>query len=161
KPREGAELPTRGEGPRRIHSGGEGRRVPPLVMNMNLIGIDLDGTLEDSRADMVAAARRVRAGLGLPLRADAALRPHLDAGMDQLYRACFDDYLNACGDALAGIAQVRIAYEADYFANVAVETRLYAGIAEALSALARLGALCCVTNKPEHISRELLRALGV
>jgi hypothetical protein len=26
----GAQLPTRGEGTRRIHSGGEGRRVPPL-----------------------------------------------------------------------------------------------------------------------------------
>ena len=38
---------------------------------MHLIGIDLDGTLEDSRDDMTAAAGRVRARLGLPAR-DAA-----------------------------------------------------------------------------------------
>lgn len=28
---------------------------------MNLIGLDLDGTLENSRSDMTAAVRRVRA----------------------------------------------------------------------------------------------------
>src|SRR3989442_330980 len=99
---------------------------------MRLIGIDLDGTLEDSRDDMVAAARRVRAALGLPPRA-----------------------------AAASLIEVRVAYEADYLANVAVDTRLYDGIAGALAELARLGSLCCITNKPERISRQLLAALGV
>lgn len=127
---------------------------------MHLIAIDLDGTLEDSRADMVAAARRVRAALGLPARDDAQLLPWVNAGMDRLYRACFDDYL-ATGDAHARYAVVQAAYDADYLAHVAVETRLYAGIAEALARLAPLGALACVTNKPERISRALLDALGV
>ena len=125
-----------------------------------LIGIDLDGTLEDSRADMVAAATRVRAAFGLPARADALLAPHVNAGMEKLYRACFDDYL-AAGDATARYRAVQQAYDADYLANVAVETRLYDGIAEALDQLAALGTLACVTNKPERISRALLDALGV
>jgi phosphoglycolate phosphatase len=125
---------------------------------VKLIGIDLDGTLEDSRDDMVAAARRVRARLGLPARADEQLRPFVNAGMDQLYRACFDDLLAADPSR---IAEVRSAYEADYLANVAEHTRLYDGIAPALTALAELGALCCITNKPEHISRRLLDELGV
>jgi phosphoglycolate phosphatase len=127
---------------------------------MHLIGIDLDGTLEDSRADMVAAARRVRAAFDLPARDDAQLLPWVNAGMDRLYRACFDDYL-AAGDARARYAAVQAAYDADYLANVAVETRLYAGIADAVERLAALGALACVTNKPERISRALLDALGV
>lgn len=127
---------------------------------MHLIGIDLDGTLEDSRADMVAAARRVRAALGLPAREDALLLPWVNAGMDRLYRACFDDYLGA-GDAAARYGRVQAAYDADYLQNVAVETRLYAGIAAALPELAELGELACVTNKPERISRALLHALGV
>ena len=128
---------------------------------MKLIGIDLDGTLEDSRADMVAAAQRVRAALGLPARDAAQLVPWVNAGMDRLYRACFDDYL-AAGDA-AGSATPRVqsAYEAEYLAHVAVQTRLYDGIAPALHALAELGTLACVTNKPERISRALLEALGV
>ena len=127
-------------------------------VNKPLIAIDLDGTIEDSRSDMVAAARRVRAAFGLPPRPDSALRPHVNAGMDQLYRACFDDYL---AEDPARYARVRSAYEADYLAHVAVETKLYAGMAGALAALAQLGNLACVTNKPEHISRHLLAALGV
>jgi HAD superfamily hydrolase (TIGR01549 family) len=126
---------------------------------MRLIAIDLDGTLEDSRADMVACARRVRAGLGLSARPDDALRPHVNAGMDQLYRACFDDFLAA--GARDAYATVRDAYEADYLANVAVETKLYAGMREVLPQLAELGTLACVTNKPERISRRLLDELGV
>ena len=127
---------------------------------MRLIGIDLDGTLEDSRDDMVHAAQRVRARLGLAERTDAALRPWVNAGMDRLYRACFDDFLD--GDpAGARYAEVKDAYEADYFDNVAVATRLYTGIAETLAGLSHLGALACITNKPEHISRRLLDELGV
>jgi len=124
-----------------------------------LFGIDLDGTLEDSRADMVAAARRVRAAFELPVRPDAALRPFVNAGMDQLYRACFDDYLAAADTR--GYERIRQAYEADYLEHVADETRLYPGIGAALEALAELGSLACITNKPERISRHLLDSLGV
>lgn len=124
---------------------------------MKLVGLDLDGTLEDSRSDMVAAARRVRARLGLPERSDAALRPFVNGGMDRLYRSCFDDYV--VDDAR--YTEVQRAYDADYLDNVAVETKLYAGIADALAELSKLGKLACVTNKPERISRRLLDALGV
>lgn len=127
---------------------------------MHLIALDLDGTLEDSRADMVAATQRVRAGFGLPAREDAALLPFVNGGMDALYRACFDDYLGS-DPSEARMGVVREAYEADYLAHVAVETRLYAGIDSALVELAGLGALACVTNKPERISKRLLEALGV
>jgi phosphoglycolate phosphatase len=123
-----------------------------------LIALDLDGTLEDSRDDMTAAAHRVRTQLGLPAREDAALRPWVNGGMDQLYAKCFDDFI--AGDAKR-VAQVREAYEADYLANVAVATRLYDGIAAALGELRELGVLACVTNKPERISRHLLDQLGV
>lgn len=123
-----------------------------------LIALDLDGTLEDSRDDMTAAARRVRAQLGLPARDDSALRPFVNGGMDQLYAKCFDDFI--AGDA-ARVEPVRQAYEADYLANVAVATRLYDGIAAALAELRELGILACVTNKPERISRHLLEQLGV
>jgi phosphoglycolate phosphatase len=124
----------------------------------NLIGIDLDGTIEDSRNDMVASAARVRQALGLAPRADELLRPHVNGGMEHLYRACFDDYVSA-GEGQLQIVQR--AYEADYLANVRVETKLYDGMGEALRALARIGKLVCVTNKPERISRALLDALGV
>lgn len=125
---------------------------------MNLIGFDLDGTLEDSRNDMTAAVQRVRTGLSLAPRADAAIRPWVNRGMDQLYRACFDDYFN--GDE-SRLAAVRERYEADYLANVAHETALYPGIADSLARIAERGRLAVITNKPERIAARLLEVLGV
>jgi phosphoglycolate phosphatase len=125
---------------------------------VNLIGLDLDGTLEDSRTDMTAAVQRVRAVLGLAPRHDDAIRPWVNRGMEQLYRACFDDFLN--GDDTR-LAVVRERYEADYLANVVDETRLYPGIADALAQLADRGQLAVITNKPERISHRLLEVLGV
>lgn len=124
---------------------------------IDLVALDLDGTLEDSRDDMVAAVLRVRARLGLARHADERFRPHVNAGMDHLYRQCFDDFLAAGG----ALAQVRAAYEADYLAHIADTTRLYPGIAAALEQLAGLGRLACVTNKPERLSVALLERLGV
>jgi phosphoglycolate phosphatase len=127
-------------------------------MTTRLIALDLDGTLEDSRRDMTAVARRVRAQLKLPARSDDAILPWVNKGMEQLYRACFDDYLT--GDD-AKIEKVRQLYEADYFDHVAIETVLYPGIAGAVEQLAALGTLACVTNKPERISWRLLEVLGI
>jgi phosphoglycolate phosphatase len=125
---------------------------------VNLIGLDLDGTLEDSRSDMTAAVHRVRAVLGLTSRPDETIRPFVNRGMDQLYRACFDDYINGNDVRLA---IVREQYEADYLASVAHDTRLYPGIADAVAKLADRGRLAVITNKPERISHRLLDVLGV
>jgi phosphoglycolate phosphatase len=125
---------------------------------MILIGLDLDGTIEDSRADMAAAVHRVRAGLGLPPRTDLSVRPWVNRGMDQLYRACFDDHLQGSD---ARLPEVRARYEADYLDQVAVETKLYPGMAPALELLSALGRLAVITNKPERITHRLLEVLGV
>jgi phosphoglycolate phosphatase len=125
---------------------------------VNLIGLDLDGTLEDSRIDMTAAVGRVRAALGLAPRPGDAIMPWVNRGMEQLYRACFDDYLNG-NDSRLGVVRER--YEADYLANVADKTRLYPGIADSLAKIGDHGRLAVITNKPEHISHRLLEVLGV
>ena len=120
---------------------------------MNLFCLDLDGTLEDSRDDMVAAVHRVRAQLALAAQAEEALRAHVHRGMAHLYDACFNE--------VADKEAIRLAYEAQYGAHIADRTRLYDGVPRALQALADLGALACVTNKPEALARRLLAALGI
>jgi len=120
-----------------------------------LIAVDLDGTLEDSRLDMIAAVHRVRSQFRLPARVDDAIRPWVNQGMEQLYRNCFNDYVTDD----ARYAQVEAAYETDYTANVAVQTRAYPGIPEALGSLKKLGQLVVVTNKPDAISKRLLQVL--
>ncbi len=120
---------------------------------MKLVCLDLDGTLEDSRDDMVAAVERVRGRLGLAARPDALIRPNVHRGMPHLYSACFDE--------LTDQAAVRDAFEADYGAHIADRTQLYPGIAEALEELAAFATLACVTNKPEVLAKALLTHLGV
>ena len=138
--------------------------MPSNSANRPLIALDLDGTLEDSRTDMVAAVQRVRARRGLPDRADGDFVAHVNRGMAHLYRHCFDDALEAsdsAGQASDILAVIATDYQADYLAHIADTTRLYPGMADALAALAEIGPLAVVTNKPEALSRALLEALGV
>jgi len=123
-----------------------------------MICLDLDGTLEDSRRDMISVVHRVREALGLPRRTDEVILPWVNKGMESLYRACFDDYLK--GEE-ARFHEIQNRYEADYLENVAVDTKLYPGIADAVKRLSSLGPMIVVTNKPERISRRLLEVLGI
>jgi len=120
---------------------------------VKLVCLDLDGTLEDSRDDMVAAVGRVRGAFGLAPRPDGLIRPNVHRGMPHLYRVCFDE--------ITDLPALTDAFEADYGAHIAERTRLYPGVAEALAEIADFATLACVTNKPEVLARALLTQLGV
>lgn len=130
---------------------------------MTVICLDLDGTLEDSRDDMVAAVQMVRRELKLPPRVDEDFRPHVNRGMEHLYRACFEEVLwgRNADSAAEALASVALAYTEAYGANIAETTRLYDGVAPALHALSLMAPLALVTNKPEGLSIKLLAALGI
>lgn len=128
---------------------------------MSVVCLDLDGTLEDSRADMVAAVLRVRRGLSLPERAGDDFVAHVNRGMPHLYAHCFAEHLDGVGPDDPRRAALIEAYAADYGAHIADQTRLYEGMADALAALASQHVLALVTNKPEALSAKLLAALGV
>ena len=81
---------------------------------MILIAFDLDGTLEDSRKDMVAAIQRLRQRLHLPHRNHEELVPWVSKGMPTLYRKCFDD--------LGSHKKLKEAYESEYGAKIAEHT---------------------------------------
>ncbi|MEE2756866.1 MAG: HAD-IA family hydrolase [Myxococcota bacterium] len=125
-------------------------------MSRDLIAFDLDGTLEDSRDDMVSAIHRVRRRFGLGDRSDKNFRDHVNRGMGHLYAECFSELL-----AQGKLDDVRAAYTEDYGARIAEKTRLYDGMTETLLALKQQFSLAVVTNKPERLSNMLLDALGV
>lgn len=120
-----------------------------------LLCFDLDGTLEDSRADMVAAIQQVRSDLNLEARSDEALVPWVSKGMPKLYANGFDDV----DETLRLEIPTRYAYA--YEKIIVQQTRLYDGVYTMLEALNSVVPMVVVTNKPERLSRLLLEKLGV
>lgn len=126
------------------------------MMNTPTIVFDLDGTLADTSADLLAAAN---ACFGKPLLGPA-------------------DTLTAF---LGGRAMLRLGYqrlgrvwsEADvdrdyprllaaYAEGICVATRLYPGVVAAVERLRAAGyATAICTNKPEGLAVELVRQLGI
>lgn len=126
---------------------------------MRTVVFDLDGTLADTSADLIAAANACFAelGHGNPLNPlDDALtafhggRAMLRLGFDRLGMG--DDGVDGCYPRLL----------AHYRDGICRETRMYPGAVPAVLALREAGFACAVcTNKPEGLAEVLLRQLGV
>lgn len=122
---------------------------------------DLDGTLADTSADLIAAANAALAGAGhAPLLDPAKDQATAFAGGRAMLRAGLGRSGGAWDEALVDALFPRLltAYEA----KLAVETRLFDGAAAALDRLAGDGwRLAVCTNKPERLAALLLEALGI
>jgi phosphoglycolate phosphatase len=124
-----------------------------------VVVFDLDGTLADTSADLIAAANACfdELGHGKPLNPmDDALtafhggRAMLRLGLTRL----------GLDDAMADSQYPRLLQH--YRDGICRETRMYPGAVEAVHALRGDGFVCSVcTNKPEGLAEILLQKLGV
>jgi phosphoglycolate phosphatase len=118
---------------------------------------DLDGTLVDSRADLVASVNHVLGTLGrAPLLPETLYRYVGDGARVLIERA-----LGAAApreQVDAGVAT----FMAYYGEHLLDGTRPYPGLVDALTALEARGvALSVLTNKPVALSRRILEGLGL
>lgn len=126
---------------------------------MRTIVFDLDGTLANTSADLIAAANACFRGLGHgdmldqtdALTAFKGGRAMLRLGLQRL------DLL----DEVEVDRQYPVLLEA-YAGAIDTHTRMYPGAVEAVEALRRAGfATAICTNKPEGLAETLMRNLGV
>ncbi|WP_082835892.1 HAD-IA family hydrolase [Croceicoccus bisphenolivorans] len=134
---------------------------PARALRFRTVGFDLDGTLLETAPDIAAALNHALKIAGLPTLGYEEVRPMIGGGAKRLL-----------AKALAGADGARVPAEtldplydellAHYRANIAVETKPYPGLLDALDKLADAGiALGVATNKLESLARELLGQLGM
>lgn len=131
---------------------------------MRTIVFDLDGTLADTSADLIAAANACFRDLGhgdlLDPQADALTAFHGGRAMLRLGLQRLGQGDEAPVEATVDAQYPRLL--AAYAAGIDTHTRLYPGAAEAVQELRAAGyATAICTNKPEGLARELVRRLGV
>jgi phosphoglycolate phosphatase len=132
----------------------------PLDLTGATIVFDLDGTLVDTAPDLAAATNHALAQLGLEPIAIAKLHPFIGHGS----KAMIDAGLRFHSKIVTEneLAELHNQFFAFYADNVAVASRPFEGIPELLDELLGAGArLAVCTNKFEHLSKLLLRQLGL
>ena len=118
--------------------------------------LDLDGTLVDTVPDLAAALNRLMRARSLPAFSQPQVAGMVGDGVVALVGKAF---------AARGLQPDPAAaqdFTADYQAHVAIDSRLYPNVPQALNGLIHQGwQLAVCTNKPEQAARLLLRTLGL
>lgn len=124
---------------------------------MDLLIFDLDGTLIDSKLDLVEAVNAARAHLGLPPAENERVYSYVGNGAPTLIR-------RALGPS-AGEEDVQRALDfflAYYREHLLDHTKPYPGVPEALDRLRQQGVqMAVLTNKPARISQASVDGLGL
>lgn len=123
---------------------------------------DLDGTLVDSVPDIAVAIDRMLQSLQLPVAGEARVRNWVGNGAQKLVQRAlaygYDESENAV--TWPHLTEAHQRYSAFYREHLAVHTRCYDGVVDALQQLhAAAMPLAVVTNKPEAFATGLLHEL--
>jgi phosphoglycolate phosphatase len=120
---------------------------------------DLDGTLIDSKADIIRSVNLALVRMKLPPIADASIARFVGDGVQKLIQRTLRESTGGKPES-ALIAATIEAYLDEYAGHLLDSTSLFPGIREALDGIS--WADCAViTNKPENFSRRILEYLGV
>jgi phosphoglycolate phosphatase len=132
-------------------------RPLPSAASLRLIVFDLDGTLIDSRADLVASVNATLAHLGRHPLPDAVIASYIGDGVHMLVRRALGDpeHEEIVTDAVSFFLTYYRVHKLDH-------TYVYEGVLDALAAIARAlpeTSIAVLTNKPVRPSEEICAAL--
>ncbi|HEX9781099.1 MAG TPA: HAD-IA family hydrolase [bacterium] len=119
-----------------------------------LVVYDLDGTLVDTRRDIVRAVNHTLWALGLPARPAPRILRFVGRGLEHLLRGSMG------ADHPARVSAAMRAYREYYAAHMLDHSRLYPSVRALLAHFAGR-AQAVLSNKPDPFTREILTALGV
>lgn len=131
------------------------RTIP--TAQLRLLVFDLDGTLIDSRKDLVESVNAMLAQFGLPRQHDDHIASYIGDGAGMLVERA----LRAGGADLALAPSALDAFLAYYREHKLDHTRVYPGALETLHSLTSLLSLpmAVLTNKPVRPSQQICAAL--
>jgi phosphoglycolate phosphatase len=124
---------------------------------MNLVIFDLDGTLIDSKLDLVHSVNAARSHMALPPISADLVASYVGSGAPVLMRRALGPEANEAD------VQRALRYFLDYYRDHMLDnTYLYSGVREALDSLHGAGTkLAILTNKPVRFSQALVHGLGL
>lgn len=126
-------------------------------LTSTLVIFDLDGTLIDSKLDLVHSVNAARGLMNLPPISDALVSSYVGNGAPVLMRRALGPEASEA-DVARGL-EFFLAY---YRAHMLDNTRLYPGVREALDRLRDTDAkMAVLTNKPVRFSRSIVEGLGL
>jgi phosphoglycolate phosphatase len=118
---------------------------------------DLDGTLADSKLDLVHSVNAARGLMGLPPISDQLVSSYVGNGAPVLMRRALGPEASEA-DVQRGL-EFFLSY---YRAHMLDNTRLYPGVKDALDRLREAGTkMAVLTNKPVRFSRSIVEGLGL
>jgi phosphoglycolate phosphatase len=124
---------------------------------MSLVIFDLDGTLIDSKLDLVHSVNAARGHMGLGPISEELVSSYVGNGAPVLMRRALGPEASE-----ADVTRALEFFLKYYRAHMLDNTRLYPGVREALDELLQGGAkMAVLTNKPVRFSRSLVEGLGL
>jgi phosphoglycolate phosphatase len=118
---------------------------------------DLDGTLIDSKLDLVHSVNAARGLMNLPPISEGLVSSYVGNGAPVLMRRALGPEASEA-DVQRGLEFFLKYYRAHMLDN----TRLYPGVKDALDRLREAGAkMAVLTNKPVRFSRSIVEGLGL
>jgi phosphoglycolate phosphatase len=132
----------------------------------DLLLFDLDGTLVDSAPDIAAAVDVTLSASGCPSAGVERVRSWVGNGSRKLIeRALVFAVKNFDAQSLVGSQMhetVHSEFLLEYAKHNGPETRVFDGVYEFLQHCEKSGKkMACVTNKPEHLARQLVQHLDM